>query len=808
MSKTDKDEALIAAIEAAEEESYGSGDYAPDSELAAQRAEAINAYMGKNTNPAPEGNSQVVSRDLFDTIEWITPSLVRIFAGSDDVVKFNPVGPEDEPQAKQETLYINHLVTKRNQWTQVFHDWCKDALLTKNAYCMAYYDKTKMVEYEEYENQSDDAFALLMQDDDFEVLEHSSEVDEDELQKQQEFFAQAMQQWQMMAQSQQGQWQQAAMQAQTQGQSPPPEPPMMPQPQMPPTPMLHSIKLRRTKEEGKVCLRVLAPERCVIHHNTSDYTLETCDFFEYLEEMTLSQIRQMGFDVPDDIATNDDSDYTQEGFARDVYNETWRNDSGRDPAMRRVMVRMCWIRHDYDEDGISELQYCIVVGKDVLYRTECSRIPVASIVATPIPHRHIGISIADVMLEIQDTKQAMLRQGIDNLFHANNPRLFVADGKINVDDALVSRPGGVVRSMQGVDAVFGRDIAPIVIPNIFPQAVQGMEYMDRLSERRTGVNGVFTGNVPAEVLTQTTGMAMNQMGTAAAQKVEQIARMMAPSVEYLFLCVHELVLKHGHKEEVVRLEGNWVTVDPRQWKKRSDLTIAVGLGSGNKDTVLAHLNQMFQMQMALLPMGVTDPKLIYNTVAEISKMAGFGSPDLFWKLPGPPQPQPPPPEIQKTQMMLQAEQQKFQAETQAEQQKFQAEAMQEKAKMAFDAQQAAEDRAADLEKARMDNATKLAIAELNANTQKETLEQSQGFEAQKIGATFAREDKAAQIPEREQLVENEAHMQELLANVQQALMALNDSISRPRVAVRDPKTGKALFGRAMTDEEMAQLKMQ
>jgi hypothetical protein len=304
--------------------------------------------------------------------------------------------------------------------------------------------------------------------------------------------------------------------------------------------------------------------------------------------------------------------------------------------------------------------------------------------------------------------------------------------------------------------------------------------MDRISERRTGVNGVFTGNVAAEVLTQTTGMAMSQMGTAAAQKVEQIARMMAPSVEYLFLCAHELVLKHGHKAEVVRLEGKWVTVDPSQWRKRTDLSIAVGLGSGNKDAVLGHLNQMFQMQMALLPMDVTDPKLIYNTVAEISKMAGFGSPDLFWKQPGPPKPMPPPPEIQKEQMKIQAEQQKFQAESANEQQKFQAESQLEQQKMAFEASEKAKDRELELEKARMSEATKLAIAQMQAQVQNETLEKSQTFEAQKLGATFEREDHNMAL-EREKEFEksskDEGQMSQVLDNVNAAMETLAQKVS-------------------------------
>ena len=784
--KEDPNEGLLRAIEAAESESYGSGNNIMDGQLSDERAQAIDAYFGKNTNPAPDGNSQVVSRDLFDTIEWITPSLVRIFAGSDEVVKFNPVGPEDEPAAKQESMYINHVVTQNNQWTQICHDWIKDALLTKNAYCMAYYEETKHAEYEMYGEQSDDSFALLMQDkDDYEVIEHSQEVDEDQQKLNEQQYQQQLQQYQQMM-----------MQAQQTGQ------PLPPPPQMPPTPMLHSVKLRRTEKEGKVCLRVLPPERCMVHHLTPDYTLKNCDFFEYWEEVTISSLRQMGFDIPDDIDADSmgTQSETTEELARDLYQENRSQNEGWEPSMRKVRARSCWIRHDYDDDGIAELQYALVVGNEVLYREEATRIPVASIVATPVPHRHVGISIADVMMEIQDTKQAMLRQGIDNLFHANNPRMFVADGKINIDDALVSRPGGIIRGLSGQDAAFGRDIAPVLIPNIFPQAVQGMEYMDRISERRTGVNGVFSGNVSPEVLTQTTGMAMSQMGTAAAQKVEQIARMIAPSVEYLFGCVHELILKHGHKEEVVKLENNWVVVDPRQWKTRKDLSIAVGLGSGNKDAVLGHLNQMFQMQMALLPMGVTDPKLIYNTVAEISKMAGFGSPDLFWKIPGPQPPPPENPEITREKMRIGYESQKSQQLLQAEQQKFQAESSIEMQKLRLEADQKDKDREAELEKARMDDATKLAIAELQANSKSAVVTQQQSFEQKKISDAIQQKNKVNGVAQVQS--ENE-QMVELMKNLHLALNALVDAAHRPRIAVRDPKTGKPLYGRPMTDEEMA-----
>jgi hypothetical protein len=154
---------------------------------------------------------------------------------------------------------------------------------------------------------------------------------------------------------------------------------------------------------------------------------------------------------------------------------------------------MVWIKHDFDGDGIAELQYCFVVGRKILYREECNRIPVGSIVATPVPHRHVGLSQWDAVKDIEDTKTQILRQGIDNLYHANNPGMFINEDKIDLDDALVSRPGRVVRGKPNQNAIFGQDIAPIMIPNIFPQAVQGMEFMDTIKQGRVGVNNYFQG---------------------------------------------------------------------------------------------------------------------------------------------------------------------------------------------------------------------------------------------------------------------------------------------------------------------------
>jgi len=279
---------LISAIDAAEQDSYGADS---DSQLASDRAYSIGLYLGKNYDPVPEGRSAVIDRSVFETIEWIKPSLCRIFAGGDDVVELPPIGPDDEQAAKQEGEYLNWVVTQKNPWFEIFLTWCQDALLTKNAYAMAYHDTYSESSVERYQRQTADGLAMLLSDKDVQVI-GQKEYPDPEYQSQ------------------------PAIDPMT-GQ--PAIDPKIGQPVMQPPPMLYDVELRRSAEKGRICIKVLAPERCKISERTPSWRLEECDYFEYWEMKTLSDLRSEGFDVADDISTSDDPE-TMEDTERDVYN--------------------------------------------------------------------------------------------------------------------------------------------------------------------------------------------------------------------------------------------------------------------------------------------------------------------------------------------------------------------------------------------------------------------------------------------------------------------------------------------------------
>lgn len=600
-------ERLINAIDAAESTAYG-GDQ--DGQLSHERALALDYYYGRNVEPAPDGRSQVSDRTVFETVQWILPSLCRIFANGDDVVAFAPFGPEDEEGAKQEGDYLNYLITQRNPWFTTFATWAQDALQLKNGYCLAYMESKLQTETESYEKQSDEQVTLLTQDEGVEVVSFESFPDTDS--------------------------------PPVVGVDPSTGLPML-QPKM-----LHNITIRRVLPQKRLRLRVLPPERCKVAEQTPSFSLEDCDYFEFYDDVTISSLRAQGFEVPDDILDDDGSSPDSDtDDARNLYDERQEESTPVDPSMRLVRARMIWIRHDYDEDGIAELQKVLRVGRRILDREEASRIPVACIVPNINSHRHPGTSLADMVVDIQRIKTAILRQGLDNLYLSNNPRNLVSS-KVNLDDFSISAPGYQVRMLDDAIPAEGH-VVPIPTPFVFPQAMEAMAFMEQVTEGRTGVSRAFSGVDPAALNPgNSSGVAINQLSTMAAQRVEQIARIIATGVEYLFSVAHELVIKSGHQKDTVKLRGRWVEIDPSTWKTGRDMRIVVGYGAGNKDALVSRLMMIANIQKEMLMGGLptVTPQNIYETAIEITKASDFSAPQRFFTdpdtvpPPGPPQPSP------------------------------------------------------------------------------------------------------------------------------------------------------------------------
>jgi hypothetical protein len=192
---------------------------------------------------------------------------------------------------------------------------------------------------------------------------------------------------------------------------------------------------------------------------------------------------------------------------------------------------------------------------------------------------------------------------------------------------------------------------PLVNPPMFGQAFSMLEYLDTMRETRTGVTRYNQG-LDASSLNKTASGITQIMG-ASQQRLDMIARLFAEDgVKTLFQMVHALVRKYSDNQEIIRLRNKYIAVDPRGWRKRTDLTISVGLGTGNKDQMLGHLTMILQAQekAAMSGMGLVTPKNIHYALKKLTENAGFKDAEEFWNDPeGNQQPQQPqiPPELQK-----------------------------------------------------------------------------------------------------------------------------------------------------------------
>lgn len=619
------DSEVIAKIEYEERIAYGIN----DSELSDQRAQAIKYYLGEPFGNEVEGRSQVVSYDVQDTVESSLPQLIKIFTSGDQVVRFDPKGPEDEQAAQQETDYINHLVMEKNNGFEVMYCWFKDALISKNAYIKVYAEEEYEEEEESYQGLTDAQLQMLVQDDEVEVVEHSQYPDQI-----------AMEQLQQ------------AMQAQQQGQQV-----QLPQQQ----PMLHDVKIKTAETKKCIKIKNVAPESIMVSVDTAGLRLNDSRFVQHRESCTIDELKAQGFKVPDGVSSMEDDEWGLESNARDLYSEEFDKTANEEGM---VLVRDTYIKID------GERWRYVIVGNHVLLKEKTEIVPFACITPMIMPHRHIGRSYSDLTMDIQLIKSALIRGQLDNMYLSNNGRYAISD-RVNLEDMLVSRPGGVVR-VQGEP---GNAILPLQHTPFPPTSFTMVEYMDTMKEKRTGVTAYNQG-LDADSLNKT-ATGINAIMQAAAARLELVARVFAETgVKDLFLMVHRLVRTTYSKKEIFRLRGKWVEVDPRGWKNRSDMTINVGLGTGNKDAQLMHIQTILGAQERVMQLGVATPQNVYNALIKLTQNAGFRHPEEFWTDPeGKPMPPPPPdPKIATAEMQLKADAQKFQAQTQVERERFEAEA--------------------------------------------------------------------------------------------------------------------------------------
>tara|TARA_R110001606_G_scaffold117173_1_gene246581 strand:+ start:2728 stop:4785 length:2058 start_codon:yes stop_codon:yes gene_type:complete len=605
-----------------------------DTEYSQNRIDAMDYYLGEPFGNEQSEHSQVVSTEVSDTIEHIMPSLMRIFTQSDDYVRFVPQGPEDVAIAEQASDYCNWIINNDNRGFEIVHNWFKDALILKTGIVKYYWDETSDVKSEYYEGLSSEELTVLLADEEVEVVEQEEFIEGEGF--------------------------------------------VMPDGTIVPPPVYYNVKVKRTEYQGRVAIENVPPEEFLISNRAK--SLEDAPFVAHRTTMTVSELVEMGFDRDEveQYAGYTDLDMNEERTSRFEDLETGLTYDSTDPTMRNVLVTESYIRSDYDGDGVAEFRRVLAVGNGyhILENEECDEVPFAMLSPILMPHRAIGRSIAELVMDVQLIKSTLMRQLLDNIYNTNNSRVVAVEGQVNLDDLLTNRPGGIVRTRQ-IGAV-----QPLQVPDVSSSVFPALNYMDNVREQRTGISKQSMG-LDADALQSTTATAVAAMQAASQGKIEMIARVFAETgVRRLFRGILHLVSKYQNKDKIIRLRNEFVTMSPREWENMYDVQINVGLGTAQKTEQMQFLMATAAKQEQIIAqMGQDNPLVSLsqyrNTLAKVAELAGFKDSEQFYA------------SAQEVEMKVQmAAQQKMQQGQQQdpvmalEQQKFQAEMQMKQAQFA------------------------------------------------------------------------------------------------------------------------------
>jgi hypothetical protein len=553
-----------------QELSFGSGGNENDF-IEGNRQAALATYLGQPDGNEVEGRSEIVSTDVADAIEWIMPELMKAFTQNNEVVTFDPSFDGDEKQAELESRYVYDILMKDNNGFLILHQFIKDALMQKNGFIKVVYEDDIIETTETYTGLTEIEFNMILADKELEIEELT--IDEE-------------------------------------GQIP-----------------TFDVKVLRSKNKSRINVVSVPPEEFRVSKMHNSVDLSTARFTAHVVLKTRSDLILEGYDKELVESLDSSQDYENDREYRFyMQGETVlpSRDMSNDGSNATIEIAECYMKIDLDESGVSRLHKVTVAGGDnpshVLDIEEIDTIPFISATAILMSHKLYGLSMYDRLKQIQDLKTTLWRNILDNIYLQNNQRTIVLENQVNLDDLLISRPGGIIRAKTR-DAVM-----PYATPPLTGDAYKMMDYADQVRAGRAGVSpeGAVTDSMIGDrVGSEGVEKMMNQKEELVGLMVRVIAE---TGIKPLCYMIRELVMKHQDVAKEYVFRGVWVPVNPSKWGDRTNSTVRVGTGSGNrKEQMMAiqFLIEFQQMQKQNPNQTLVTSSEEYTAVNDFAKAAGL-----------------------------------------------------------------------------------------------------------------------------------------------------------------------------------------
>ena len=551
----------------------------------AENEELLRRYKGDPYGNEVQGRSSVVSNDVQDVVESDMPSLVRVFLGSDSIMKFKPNNPENEKdvlEAEEKTAYVDWLIRGQDNSFRINYGFLKDVEIQKMGVLKYMFEETESTEEHEFKGVSELELQEIFASLEAGTGSRTVEVVHQDQQALDEF----------------------------------------------------DIKFKVNVKRQEIKIIGVPTESFLISQNSSD--LDDATLVGDKVSKTRGELMAEGFkrsvisDLPQissDSSTMNNIRFEDEGGVDENEFREWSNQT--------VEISDLYVKIDFDGDGVAERRHIQKSGDVILVNEAFDHVPYAMASALLTSHKAIGEGRAEQVVKVAEVKTALTRQMLDNGYMVNNPKIGV-NANVNLDDALSDKIGGVVR-FKG-ESNPGQNSFPFVTPFIGDKSLLLIQHMDQIKASTVG-NQMASQGLNADQIGKETATRFEGVEKSAKAKIELVARVVA-EVGYrkLYSGIAWMVTRYQDTEREFSRLGKGLTVNPGNWKYDHQLSSEVGLGAGDNQEIVQNMTGLFQVQQTLKAQGspLVDADKEYNTLKKLTKGLELKDVSLYFNNPNEP----------------------------------------------------------------------------------------------------------------------------------------------------------------------------
>lgn len=593
-----------------------------DGSLSQSRALAEKFYAGeKDILPGDEGRSEIIMTVLRDTVLQMMPSLLRILFGEEAAVEYAPHKPEQIEQAANLTRYVLDVVLQQdNPGFLIYHDWFKDALVKRIGVVKVYPDSgTEKRSYT----------TLYQTYDQVTVLASDDTVTIDDVRR-----------------------------CET----------------APPGQILWDVDWSQVQHWKRVRITCIPPEEYIYTKgarttDNSPHVPGVATFVGHRTKLTRAQLRAIDIseeDIDAYAGIDNTLDMNAEEIQRQKDGIKADDETNREESQKSLFIEGYALLALEGDEGIARLYRVNLLGpaNTIIGEPEpVSRRPFAVLCPDPTPHSIEGSGVSDYTMDLQLIMSAIWRALLDSLVMALNPRIAYVEGEASLEDILNVELGAPIRTRSAPANALQIIEHPFVGQNALPV----LEKLAEVLKNRVGVSDASSGLDPG-ALQSTTAMAVAATQSKAQESLEKIARVFAETgIKQMFRMILELMVENPDAQRMVRVNGQYVPLDPRPANANLDVRVNVAIGAGTvAERIGALTESSASMEQLMQVLGPENPAFSLQQYVQhkqrILKLRGFADAALMWGNPGYQPPKEDPNKQDPNMLIAQAEVEKAKAE--------------------------------------------------------------------------------------------------------------------------------------------------